>query len=208
MGGVIDMRKTLLENNYLLVPNFISLEDARFLNGAFKEHVLTNNLKGDVKVPSSPSMYNFLPFVRLLINKIPEVQRLLQEDVLPTYTYARVYKNNSVLERHFDRFAGEISITLNLAKDSDWPIYFQRADGSEVAVEMEVGDAVLYLGFAEHWRNVFTGNECTQVFMHYVRSFGPNSWAFFDRQTIPPEQKQVVAAKSLDVNAEWQVTVL
>lgn len=202
------MRQDLLKNNYLLVPNFISLEDAAFLNKAFKEHVLVNDLKGDVKVPSSPSMYNFLPFVRLLVNKIPEVRRLLQEEVLPTYTYARVYKNNAVLERHFDRFAGEISITLNLAKDSNWPIYFQRADGSEASVEMEVGDAVLYMGFAEHWRNHFTGNECTQVFMHYVRSFGPNSWAFFDKRKVPPEQNQIVDAQAPLLNSEWQVSVL
>jgi hypothetical protein len=107
----------------------------------------------------------------------------LGEKVLPTYTYARVYKEGSELLRHRDRPACEISLTLNLSKDSDWPIYFQRSDGSETSVELEPGDAVMYLGCqSDHWRNKFQGNECVQLFMHYVRSFGAKSWAYFDKQ--------------------------
>jgi hypothetical protein len=88
-----------------------------------------------------------------------------------------------VLKRHRDRPACEISFTLNLAKDSDWPIYFQRPDGSETLVELNPGDAVLYLGCqADHWRNKFEGEEHVQVFLHYVRANGPKAWAFFDKQ--------------------------
>jgi hypothetical protein len=176
------MQLQIIQNNYLHVPDFITSDLASALSKKFKDHCVKFNLHGDPQALNSNSMYNFMPFVRLLIEKIPEVSELLGEKVLPTYTYARVYKEGSELIRHRDRPACEISLTLNLSKDSDWPIYFQRPDGSETSVELKPGDAVMYLGCqSDHWRNKFEGQECVQVFMHYVRSHGSKSWAFFDK---------------------------
>ena len=124
-----------------------------------------------------------MPFVRLLVEKVPEVSELLGEKVLPTYTYARVYKAGSELLRHRDRPACEISLSINLSKDTDWPFYFQRPDSSEISLELQPGDAVMYLGCqADHWREKFTGAEYTQLFTHYVRSNGPKAWAYFDKR--------------------------
>lgn len=176
------MRLEIIQNNYLTVPGFIPATLACSLAEEFKEHCTKFNLQGDSQAPNSQAMYNFMPFVRLLVEKVPEVSELLGEKVLPTYTYARMYKENSELLRHRDRPACEISLTLNLSKDKDWPIYFQRSDGSETFVELAPGDAVMYLGCqADHWRNKFAGEEYTQLFMHYVRSYGSKSWAFFDK---------------------------
>jgi hypothetical protein len=177
------MRLEIIQNNYLHVPSFVKQNEAIKLSEEFKEHCIKFNLEGDSQAPNSHSMYDFMPFVRLLVEKVPEVSDLLGEKVLPTYTYARVYKEFSELLRHRDRPACEISFTLNLSKDKDWPIYFQKPDGSETSVELEPGDAVLYLGCqADHWRNKFEGRECVQLFMHYVRSYGTKSWAYFDKQ--------------------------
>jgi hypothetical protein len=182
------MRLEIIQNNYLHVPGFIPRDEALLLAENFKEHCKKFNLQGDPQAPNSQALYNYMPFLRLLIEKIPGIQELLGEKVLPTYTYARVYRQGSVLARHRDREACEISFTLNLDKNSDWPIYFQRPDGSEVGIELNPGDAVLYLGCqADHWRDAFQGHEYTQLFMHYVRSHGPKSWAYFDKaQQQPP----------------------
>lgn len=181
------MQLEIIQNNYLHVPGFISEDEARLLAKEFKEHCVNFNLGGDPQAPNSQVAYDFLPFVQLLVKKVPNVSELLGEDVLPTYTYARVYKNNSVLKRHRDRPACEISFTLNLEKDTNWPIYFQRPDGSEIFIELNPGDAVLYLGCkADHWRNKFEGKEHVQLFLHYVRADGPKSWAFFDKQQQQP----------------------
>jgi hypothetical protein len=189
------MRLEIIQNNYVLVPGFISQDEACSLAEQFQEYCAKFNLKGDPQAPNSHAMYNFMPFVKLLIKKISHVNELLGEEVLPTYTYARVYKNGSVLERHRDRPACEISFTLNLKKDTAWPLYFQRPDNSEVQVELTPGDAVLYLGCqADHWRNKFEGKEHTQLFMHYVRSNGTKSWAFFDKQ-----QQQSPTAPTTDL---------
>lgn len=177
------MRLEIIQNNYLHVPDFIAEDKAHSLAVEFKEHCKKFNLSGDPQAPNSHSIYDFLPFVRLLVNKTPEVTKLIGEEVLPTYAYARIYKKGSVLERHRDRPACEISFTVNLAKDVEWPIYFQRPDGSEVSIELNPGDAVIYLGCqADHWRNTFNGQEHTQVFLHYVRANGSKSWAFFDKR--------------------------
>ena len=177
------MRFEIIQNNYLHVLGFVEPNTAFNLAKNFKEHCIKFNLQGDPQAPNSHSMYDFMPFVRLLVEKVPEVSELLGEKVLPTYTYARVYKEGSELLRHRDRPACEISLTLNLFKDIDWPIYFQRPDGSETSIELEPGDAVMYLGCqADHWRNKFEGQECIQLFLHYVRSYGSKSWAYFDKQ--------------------------
>lgn len=177
------MQLEIIQNNYLCVPGFIKPDHAFSLAKEFKEHCTKFNLQGDPQAQNSHSMYDFMPFVRLLVGKVQQVSELLGEEVLPTYSYARVYKDDSELFRHRDRPACEISLTLNLSKDTDWPIYFQRPDGFEISVELEPGDAVMYLGCqADHWRNKFEGKECVQLFMHYVRSYGTKSWAYFDKQ--------------------------
>jgi|TARA_R110002126_G_scaffold102826_3_gene235126 hypothetical protein len=191
------MRLEIIQNNYLHVPGFITDDEAQLLAKEFKEYCKKFNIQGDPQAPNSHAMYNFLPFVKLLVKKISHVNELLGEEVLPTYTYARVYKNGSVLERHRDRPACEISFTINLEKDTDWPLYFQRPDNSEAQAELTPGDAVLYLGCqADHWRNKFEGKEHTQLFMHYVRSNGTKSWAFFDKQQ---QQSPTTAVTDLPV---------
>jgi hypothetical protein len=178
------MQLEIIKNNYFVDSGFITTVEAQSLAKEFEDHCKKFNLDGDPQVRESSGMYNFMPFVKLLTKKVPYISQLLGEDVLPTYSYARVYKNGAILERHRDRAACEISITLNLSKDNDWPIYFQRPDGSEANVELNPGDAVLYLGCqADHWRNRFEGNNFVQVFLHYVRAEGEKSWAFFDKET-------------------------
>jgi Rps23 Pro-64 3,4-dihydroxylase Tpa1-like proline 4-hydroxylase len=186
------MHKNIQETNYIYIKNFISPERAHELAKSFVKFSKENNLSGDIQVEKSQSEYNYIDFLELLCEKTPEVSKFLGETVLPTYSYARVYKKGSVLTRHRDRAACEVSLTLNLSKDKDWPIWIQTPDGKEVSLNLNSGDAVMYLGCqGEHWRDTFEGNEYVQVFLHYVRSRGANAWAAFDKvQTLPVEPKE------------------
>lgn len=204
------MKQEILTNRYIRIPEFVSRENALDLAKQFKDHALRENLCGDDQVPKSLAAYDFMPFVRLLVEKIPEVSTIVGEQVLPCYTYARIYQNGSTLERHRDRPACEVSMTINLNKDHDWPILFQKSDGSEVSVELSPGDAVLYLGCqAEHWRHGFSGQEYTQLFIHYVLSYGERAWAYFDKNKNCHDQK---VADSVDVveikNKAWKPKVI
>ena len=183
------MRQELIRDNYIFVPGFISKSYAKELSDSFCEYAkkFPSEFEITFQAPSSPSKYNFLPFVKLLIEKNQSVSDLIGELVLPTYSYARLYQNQEELLKHVDRSACEISVTLNLSKDKDWPIFIEKPDKSNVSLELEPGDAAIYLGcIAPHWRPIYTGSLHTQVFLHYVRANGLKSWAFFDKQTQQP----------------------
>ena len=175
------MKDLLLYDQYMIVPQLIDPKRATELHTLFEKESV--NFGTDDQSPGAPSYYNFLPFLELLCEKTPVVSQLIDETVLPTYTYARLYSKGAILNRHKDRPACEISLTLNLHSDPVWPIWVKNSKDEEVAVTLQPGDAMLYLGcIAEHWREPFTGNQCSQVFLHYVRSRGPCAWAYFDKR--------------------------
>lgn len=181
------MNPALKQNSYLHVPGFITPDRAETLAQQLYKLEEEGRYTHDGQAPISPAFYNFLPFVRLMVEKIPSVTELCGEPVLPTYAYARIYKHGEVLKRHRDRDACEISWSLNLAQDTDWPIYIQKPDGEEVGLNLQPGDAMMYLGCdADHWRNQFTGQNFAQVFIHYVRADGPRAYTFFDKEKAPP----------------------
>lgn len=176
------MNKKLIENNYIVLPNFISKERSSELSFEFLKYSKENNLEGDPQAPNSFSAYNYMPFLELLCEKTPEVSSVIGETVLPTYSYARVYKNDSVLSRHTDRDACEISLTLHLHGDASWPIWIETPSGESRCVDLSPGDAMVYLGkIAPHWRDVYEGDYYSQVFLHYVRSQGDCSYTYFDK---------------------------
>ena len=182
------MNQKLLDNNYIIIPNFISSYKANKLKDEFVEYANKNNLKGDSQIPTSHSKHNYISFLELLCEKTPEVSEILEEIVLPTYTYARVYKNGSILEKHSDRDACEISLTLHLGGDKPWLIWIKTPEGENRSVELNPGDAMMYLGtVAEHWRDQYEGEEYVQVFLHYVRSRGECAYTYFDKERNKPE---------------------
>jgi hypothetical protein len=178
------VNQALENNNFLFVPNFINQEQSELLRKKFNELEQSGEYSIDTQAPNSPAVYNFKPFLELLCQKTNEVSNLVEEQVLPTYTYARIYKNGEVLARHRDRPACEISLTLHIGGDADWDIGIQKPLGEEVNLRLGIGDAMLYLGcVADHWRDTpFTGQNYIQVFLHYVRSNGANAWTYFDKK--------------------------
>ena len=125
-----------------------------------------------------------MPCVKTLVKMLPQVSELCGEDVLPTYTYGRIYGKGDVLDRHSDRDACEISLTVTLQKDeTDWPIWIKKPNGEEIGLNLNVGDAMVYLGCtADHWREAYQGTIQTQAFFHYVCANGDRAIEYFDRR--------------------------
>jgi len=193
------MNQFFLNQGYLHVPNFITAIEAKILAAQFKRFVNEQNASGDSQVSLSKTAYNFLPFVLLLVNKVPEVNKLFGHYVLPTYTYARVYEKGSDLKEHLDRPACEISFTLNLSKSHDWPIFFKNKNNQVTSLELNPGDAAMYFGCdIPHWRNVYEGEEHAQVFLHYVAAMGNNNWAFFDKTNKNPSTPNYLDSNTVD----------
>lgn len=103
----------------------------------------------------------------------PSIEVAVGEEILPTYSYARLYQNGNVLLKHKDKPACEVSVTIQLGRSHhySWPIYMggQRFDLAE-------GDGVIYSACdIEHWRDTCNGPDgyySGQVFLHFVRKNG------------------------------------
>tara|TARA_R100001163_G_scaffold51097_1_gene38501 strand:- start:58 stop:693 length:636 start_codon:yes stop_codon:yes gene_type:complete len=124
----------------------------------------------DKQVPNTYSHYGDIVMETLLQRVQPVMEKNTSLKLLPTYSYARIYKKGDILARHKDRFSCEISTTLNLGGDP-WPIYLDptgKTGQAGVKVELDPGDMLIYSGCdLEHWREEFTGKDCAQVFLHY-----------------------------------------
>lgn len=176
------MNIDLLNNNYIVIRRFIDTQEAENLAKQFEQDAVNKKFSGDPQSPNSYARYNYRYFLHLLCCKTKELSNLYQGKLLPTYSYARVYLNGGTLNSHTDRKACEVSVTLCLSKDIDWPIYIKKPNEEVVEIELEPGDAVLYRGcIAEHWRNSYNGSKHVQAFLHYVDLDGPNLQHYFDK---------------------------
>lgn len=179
------MREQLLENNYLVINNFITPDEASFLYSEFKNasERVPEQFSHDEQCPIGLSMYDYKWFIQLMLARLPVMNEIMQELMLPTYSYARVYANGDELKKHTDRPACEVSVTLHLGSDgTKWPIWFTKPNGEKISCDLQPGQAVVYLGMiSEHWREKFEGKEYVQVFLHYVKFNGEYWNEYFDK---------------------------
>jgi len=121
----------------------------------------------DQQVPKTYSHYADIVMETLLLKCRPVLEKTIGCKLVENYSYIRIYKKHDSLFKHKDRPECELSCTMNLGGDP-WPIYLKKPKGSKKKVDMKAGDMVIYKGCElEHWRDIFTGENHTQVFLHY-----------------------------------------
>lgn len=163
---------------YKIVRGFLSIETAEDMALMLKNQIHGKN--GDEQVPKSHSIGNFSALNILLGSLTSKVSEITGKELLPTYSYARIYLRGAELKVHKDRPSCEYSVTVNLSQTHQWPIYM----GDE-KILLNPGDGVVYKGCdIEHSRKVFDGDEYTQVFFHYVDANGPYRDHVFDKQRM------------------------
>jgi hypothetical protein len=149
----------------------------------------------DDQVRGTYSIYGDVAMDNLLLKLQDKMEEICKIKLLPTYAYARIYKQGDELLRHKDRASCSISTTLNLGGDP-WPIYLSpdknvgipnnkditcSSDAKGFRIDLKKGDMLVYSGCElEHWRERFTGAECGQVFLHYTESTEENQKYIFD----------------------------
>jgi hypothetical protein len=105
-----------------------------------------------------------------------KVEEVSEKELLPTYSYARIYQSGEQLKPHVDRPACEVSVTVNVATKGEFsPIYIQYGNNEVCKFVLEPGDAVVYKGCeAVHWRKPLVEDQLNVQFMlHYVDKNGP-----------------------------------
>ena len=129
----------------------------------------------DQQIPGAYSKYADWVMETLLMYMIPVMKAKTGLELIPTYSYTRLYEKGNILHRHKDRPSCEISTTLHLGGD-EWPIFLQPSGeiGTEgIKVLLNPGDMLVYEGCKmEHWREAFEGENCAQVFLHYNDASG------------------------------------
>ena len=190
-------------NKYHVIKSALSYELANFIFNYFLlkrdavKYMYENNITWDngmfgtwtdKQIPNTYSHYSDHVMETLLVKMLPVMAKETGLDLIPTYSYARLYKNGDILKRHKDRPSCEISTTLNLGGDA-WPIFIDPTGSDNVIdeykgihkpdapkgieVHLKPGDMLIYSGCElEHWREPFRGKLCGQVFLHYNHADG------------------------------------
>lgn len=175
------------ERGYVVVRNFISEADAsvisRYMEYALKGDLYTDRVGGPkTNDPSKYARYADPLMEVILADSREAVEAVVGVELLPTYSYSRVYVEGDDLERHIDRPSCEYSVTVNVACVGEpWPIWMQNGDAEPTKVALNPGDAVIYKGCdVYHWRNKMVQASVNAQFMlHYVNkngSFADYQW--------------------------------
>ena len=192
------------ENKYQVIKQALSYELANFIFNYFLlkreavEWMYKNNITYDTgmwgtwtdqQIPNTYSIYGDQVMDTLLMKVLSRMEEETGLKLLPTYSYARLYKPGDILKRHKDRPSCEISTTIHLGGDK-WPIFIDPTGSDNVIDEaknihkpnapkgneviLDIGDMLVYSGCdLEHWREPFKGQICGQVFLHYNHKNGP-----------------------------------
>ena len=173
------------KNKYLLVRKAVSYELANFIFNYFlmsrdvAKFLLQNKLIEhkhyglighwlDTQVPNTYCQYANPVMETLLVKLLPLVQNKTKLKLIPTYSFARIYKKGDILHKHTDRDSCQISITIPVG-GNEWDFYLEGT-----LIKLKVGDMLIYKGCeVNHWRNAFKGDICGQVFLHYNNINGP-----------------------------------
>ena len=174
------------KDSYIAVENFIDKDYAKYLCNYLEDNSICKG-ENDGLVSNSIAIYADPLFEKLLLESLEKVEKITNKVLIPSYSYARIYRNNAKLLKHIDRQSCEYSVSLCLEKDEDWPLMFKTLDTSEhKGICLDATDAFIYKGIdIVHWRNNYTGKKQIQAFFHYVEKDGLYSeWAFDKRKGL------------------------
>tara|TARA_Y100001972_G_scaffold126702_1_gene181232 strand:+ start:231 stop:1079 length:849 start_codon:yes stop_codon:yes gene_type:complete len=191
------------ENGWVKIEKYINLDMANLLyhhvqleakrlswfeDSALEVDDAIHGTFADHQAPGDFSKYGDPIFDALLSLGTEKMNELTGKELVPTYSYHRLYTQGTELTRHKDRPSCEISTTLCIGYDNsnvdasrypdwDWPMYVGPISGEMgtpgTPIHMKPGDMLIYRGdLVEHWREPLLGNNHAQVFLHYNEKEG------------------------------------
>jgi hypothetical protein len=153
--------------------------------------------------------HQYSPLATFLWGLTSRAAEVAQRDLLPTYSYFRIYQQGDICRVHSDRHACEhsLSLTVALSDHKPWALSVERArmdsptpkvdadfGGQEFSsLPMSVGDAVMYQGVHHrHARLDPNPNRWSaHLFLHWVDAKGAYVDHAFDRPALEAAQRAV-----------------
>lgn len=183
------MENSFLDKGYFVVKNFLDVDFVNFIQHYFFVRIKAGQYEAeDTQAPLSKSFYGDPLMDSVLDLSCKSLSEISGLNLLPTYTYTRLYSIGDELHIHRDRPSCEVSATLSLGipdGEKVSPIYFSEKEDKSNAVEiiLEPGDLCLYRGCdLYHWREAFTQKWYLQSFLHYVNADGPYKDNLYDKR--------------------------
>ena len=87
------------------------------------------------QVPDTYACYSDFFMETLMMKVLPIMQQRTEMNLIPTYSYTRIYKKGDILKRHSDRHSCEISTTLHLGGDP-WTLFLDPT-GQKTVIDEE-----------------------------------------------------------------------
>lgn len=194
-------KEFFLKNGYLIVENlfnpkelYCSVPEERgkiAYDGFSYENF--KHLGEESQVPGSIARYTYPKYKEIHSRIRLIIEDILGEELYNTYYYDRFYFRGQELPRHIDRDSCEVSVSVQVSSNFmiSWPFKLKTLQGEEVAVDLQDGWGVIYMGCdVEHWRNTLPSrynklgrfinkiirkkddSYWHQIFFHYVRANG------------------------------------
>ena len=163
-------------NKYIYIDNILSNDERRLLFDYVKIFNISNKTYFCEQCSLGETYKYGDPIAdSLLVSKKDIFERASKLKLIETYSYWRLYKKFSTLKKHTDRDSCEVTVSVNVAADVEWPLFI---DNERIIINP--GDGVLYFGAkSEHWREEYEGDHSLQIFLHYVLENGKfknNKW--------------------------------
>jgi hypothetical protein len=176
-----DHNNQLDKHNYVIARDFINPETLEMLSQYCTIQLNKKYFDSDGFVKNAkygdPVMESFLVTIK------PSIEKLLNKQLLPTYSYMRIYRKGDKLTPHVDRDACEFTATIPINYQSSylWPLWLYDKSKKKTYVELERHDCLVYKGCdVVHGRDSFEGDFWIQVFLHFVDKEGKNARHVYD----------------------------
>lgn len=183
-----DLAERYRDDGFVVRRGLVPAALCNYLAGCLDMMAEAGHLVPDAAVDGSWSVYGHPTFDTLLQPVGELVRGHVGAEVLPTYSFARLYTHGAELRRHTDRPACEHSVSLQLGTDGSapWPLALEDLHGAAHELDLEPGDALCYQGTRlPHWRAPFSGQWYGQVFLHFVAAEGLHADLVWDERPGP-----------------------
>lgn len=184
------MNSNFKKNGFLVVRNYLDQIglDINVLQEYFYLKGLTTKVKDDPQTPGSVNYYSDLLTETILKISKSKFEKFTGYNLLPTYSFSRLYLKGNKLTKHTDRMSAEISGTLciDYSGKHHSEIYMSPTDKESDATKviLNPGDLCVYNGIKMwHWRDRVKNDWLLHTFLHYVDADGDKKHLVYDQRS-------------------------
>jgi len=188
-------KRTQLEKlGYCKIENYFTKDLLYFLRynsqlTSLSAH--TENKEGGVVIGegTNKSLYSSPLSESLLLYLTSFYKNLTGKNLMPSYSYYRVYNKGYSLLPHTDRPSCQYSATICLDTDQNWiwPFFLEDKELNIVKNTQQTSDIIFYKGIeVKHWRESLEVEYSAHCFLHWVDADDPDfkPYVFDGRKSI------------------------